>query len=412
MVGTKNSKTAVLENLKLKDRWQLWIYLIPVILTFYTFEHVWFNDFNIYWHAGQKINSGQNIYQEPLLYGWRYLYPPFVAFFLSCFSFLPLVLASKLFLILSMLALLRMLFILSQIAKWYDIKQFKSFIWIIPTAIVAVYYGKINIHANQVTFIIVWASIESIWQCLRGNKFLAGLVLGLGITIKLIPIVFVFYFFYKKEYKLILAVLFSLVFFNLIPAIKLGWDGNLVLLGDWLQLINPIKTDHLALNEVNNANYWQGIDSLLSVFFAYTNKGFGFFLSVILRLLIAALLYFAIQRQKWMDKHSTMIYESVFICVAIPLVFPHMRDYEYYFLVPAIVFVSLNILTISNSKSRIFLFSVLTIHSVIMVIGSDLVGRKLFDQLLELRIHTIATIFYLGWMVWLIKPADVRLNKF
>jgi len=108
-------------------------------------------------------------------------------------------------------------------------------------------HGNINIF-------ILFLVVSSLAAFSRGRDFLAGVLLALAIASKVTPALFVGYFLWKRAWKVLLGVGAGLVlFFLLVPALFLGWDGNLQSLRSWIEvMILPFLKGGIVTPEHNN----------------------------------------------------------------------------------------------------------------------------------------------------------------
>lgn len=111
------------------------------------------------------------------------------------------------------------------------------------------YHGNINI---LILFLVV--SMLQAWR--TGHDVLAGLLLGLAITFKVTPALFVPYFMYKRSWRTVGATFAGLLlFFWGIPSLVLGFEFNQQCLHMWWhRMLSPfVMGDDISPQEMNQS---------------------------------------------------------------------------------------------------------------------------------------------------------------
>jgi hypothetical protein len=94
-------------------------------------------------------------------------------------------------------------------------------------------------HGNTNTFVAL-AVVGHLWLFRRGHDWLSGAVLALGVCLKLTPALFVLYWIYQREWKVLLGVAIALPLMVLSPALFVDWSFFTLTLGTWWrELIYP-----------------------------------------------------------------------------------------------------------------------------------------------------------------------------
>jgi hypothetical protein len=65
----------------------------------------------------------------------------------------------------------------------------------------------------------------------------AGVLIALGIAMKVTPVIFVGYFIWRRRWLVAAAALAGIVLWSLVPAIAFGWDQNIRWLGQWSRIM-------------------------------------------------------------------------------------------------------------------------------------------------------------------------------
>jgi hypothetical protein len=91
---------------------------------------------------------------------------------------------------------------------------------------------------NNVNIFIFFLVVTCLECIRRGWDILGGLCLALGIACKVTPLLFLPYFVWKRAWRVLLGTGVGLFLWLLvIPALVLGWQWNIQLLGDWYYLM-------------------------------------------------------------------------------------------------------------------------------------------------------------------------------
>lgn len=363
-------------------------------------------DFDVYLDAAVKLSEGKNIYAPPFIKGLQYFYSPLFAVLLVPFTGNFFV-TEFIWLLLSGVMIYRTF---GLIQKYLNFSQFskKEFRWfVIITTFFTLRFLLYNIAMIQITIFLLWAIFESI-DLIKRDKFIIGsLLLAFAINVKLLPLVILPYLLYRGYFKATgLVVGFSVIFLYL-PVLFLGTDFNSFLLHEWWQVINPTKKEHLIEAGAGSQN----LVGLIPVFITETQGDLNVqrnFLNLsvetaiqitsLVRLaLIALTLYFL----KWPFKRDVSNLNELrslsYICLLIPLIFPHQQKYAFIFLYPMIMYLSYYCFLLYkhqwNRQSKIYTFSLLTIGFILSpFIGSDIVGKMNYDLIHHFRLLGIVAL--------------------
>jgi hypothetical protein len=198
----------------------------------------------------------------------------------------------------------------------------------------------------------------------EGKVIKGAFLLALGIDIKILPLVFLPYLIYRGEWKAFIFSCAFLVLFALIPCLFIGIDYTTFLIAERWHLINPSNEEHI-LDTLERS--FHSLTTVLSVFLV-ENSGDKFALpvkrniadisleqlslviNIVRAFFILLTLYFL--RSKPFEKHVSSLqrlYEISYICLIIPLIFPHQQHYAFIFVFPAVCYVLF--FTISHFKN-------------------------------------------------------------
>jgi len=209
-------------------------------------EKSWDDDFRAYYQAGQTILSSQNIYDTNIVEG-NYLYSPFFALLMTPLSQLPQIPAATFWFFGAILALF---FSLTMALYLNEAPRLSFPTWLrallsgagrqpgagrvlLFTLLLSARFWLNSIEHGQIN-LQLWAVVLAAMYCLRRRKVWAGsFLLGAAITTKIIPALFLFYLLGMRQYRFAALSIAWGVLFLLAPALFLGWEHNLGLLGAW-----------------------------------------------------------------------------------------------------------------------------------------------------------------------------------
>lgn len=318
------------------------------------------SDFGIFLQASEAMKNGKDIYQVHYGDGFRYYYSPFFALLLYPLTAIPSYLAASLWSFISLCLLVRSFIILNGYLP-VDNKSKVQNLLVIICALAVVYA---NFHNNQMSAFILWAILESVKQVKNKRWLLGSSILAVAINIKILPIVILPYFIYRSYFKEAILVLFFLVVFWLLPAIFVGWEYNLELLHSYWKNINPANNNNIIdIEEPGLLSLSSLLSSLLTDQFSINELGIrrhvlnlpyttvGYLINFFRLVLIGLSLYF-LRMPPFMHVKSKLheLWEISYLCLVIPLIFPHQQNYGFLLIIPAIFYL------IFYFQSRLFEF--------------------------------------------------------
>lgn len=388
-------------------------------------------DANVYLYASKQFFQGEDIYSNNL-YNF-YLYSPFFAAILWPFSILG-EFGRAMWGMLNMILFLRLAFlfiqtILHQINITKKIRNWLYFGGIIIS------FGMVlhNVSLGQITILILWLTFEGLYQIIvKERKIFGGILLGMGVIIKIIPVLALFYLALKKEFKAGLISGITIVFCLILPALFVGIDQDIQLHKNWEQTINPSKKKYFF--EFDNGTY--SLNAMLPAYF-YDFKGNNVapptnrprqivtlsnrqleLLVQITRIGLALGLIFFVFYSRNKDKGNNLffIWQFAYLALVTALIFPHQQKYAMLYFVPAGIYFLLNFLIgLQSDKEAFSTQKTLSYISLALIIlfsiqGRDIIGNSATEFLDDYHTFGLINILAVA-LIFIIRPDNSFLSK-
>jgi hypothetical protein len=333
----------------LRNKWSYYFGGL-VILIIILFEARGKGDFNIFISASKDLLLGKNIYQIQYNEWYHYYYDILFALILSPFTYLSLYIVKFIWLLLNVFFVYRIWKILMDWLPLSLLRQNNKILFIFLSFVFILSFIRDNFHVAQVTIFILYLTLEGLFF-INNNRIITGSILiALGINIKLLPIVLIPYLIYRKEWKSTLYILGFIFVFLFLPIGFIGFDYNKFLLIERWHLINPMNQQHIIDTSERSFHSLTTLLATLLVkdcgdFYALTLKrniadisieNLNFVINAVRGALILFTLYFLKTKP---FRNTTVklqkLYEISYLCLIIPLIFPHQQHYAFFFIFPA-----------------------------------------------------------------------------
>jgi hypothetical protein len=358
--------------------WDMIILLVVLFIVF--FEAKGQGDFHIYLQASNDIFKGENIYIKMYHEWFHYYYDSLFVIILYPFTFLPFYLANLIWLLLS--AILTF-FLFNRIWTFLpkDILGAKENRYLSYIAFLFLFFTwQKNIHVGQITIVILYLCVESIYQILKGNKTLGSFLLGIGISIKIMPIVLIPYLVYKGYFKAVILTISCVILFTISPILFIGLDQQLFLIGERWKMLNPNNAIHVL--DVEERSF-HSITTLLSVLFvenARNNFTLDYvrniadvsldslkWIILLVRLFFIGLTIYFLDRKMFQPSGDRIsyLYAMSYILLITPLIFPHQQQYAFFFALPAVIY----ILFVMKYLKKMTIYSSLKFNFLVLILG-------------------------------------------
>lgn len=380
-------------------------------------------DLDIFIGASELIFSGKSCYEVWIksdASGLKYFYSPLFAVLLFPLTFLPQVSCNIIWLCFNFLIVYRIFNLLIYFLPVSKLNAYKKDLFLILSALSIARYVIDNLALGQMTFLLLWGSLESMRLIFQKKQLTGTALLALIINFKIIPIALVAYLIYKRDFKSVLyTTLFSL-FYLYLPALVISYDFNNQLLNEWTYSLSGTNK-----NSIFEDTGRPSLSSLLPSLLMNTDIQFSFKRNIInlspqqvnitlnvvrgaFLLLLAYLFGKPFYKQQY---KKNMFYDVSLICLATPLIFPHQGKYSIFYLLPAYAFCIYTAIKLHAIKSRhnyYLLYKkiliLLSLSFALVTLTTDgLIGRRLSDCAEYLHLITYGSIFLLIAMIYL-KP--------
>jgi hypothetical protein len=118
-----------------------------------------------------------------------------------------------------------LLYLASLLLLWLTLRSMarRRLHWVFPTALFAFFMpARLVLDDGQVTLHIFFLMLVVFWAFSRGRDGIAGIALGLNIMTKMVPGLFLIYFIWKREWR---VVVFTLATIVILVLLTLPWSG-------------------------------------------------------------------------------------------------------------------------------------------------------------------------------------------
>ena len=328
------------------------LYFLGVLLLFaiLVLESREKGDFDIFLSASNDLIYGKYPYAELYHTWYHYYYDLLFALLLSPLTLLPLPLAQFIWLSTNVFFVYRIWKILT---VWLPSTQLNKKTYVLFTLVAFIFVSSFlrdNFHLGQVTIFILYLILEGLHLISLDKKFTGSLLIAFGTCVKLLPLLFIPYLIYRREWKATLFVLFCILVFLFLPALFFGLEKNWFLLQERWLLLNPTNPTHLLDTSERS---FHSLSTLLATLLVedcgdsqalelkrnianVSISQLNLILNTLRLLLIVSTLYFLRSKPFVAAKHSIQrLYEVAYICLLIPLIFPHQQHYAFFFVFPA-----------------------------------------------------------------------------
>jgi len=395
--------------------------LIYIIVIAYKRGH----DIDVYLYASCQLFNQADIY-APSSYN-NYLYSPLFALLLRPISILDFSYGRIIWAIINFIVAVRLLRITSGLVQnSLGIDSKLIAMWTAGVLFISFGFLNMNFKLGQITIILLWLTFEGLYRILIQNKMVLGAMwLALGITIKIIPLIGLFYLFFKGKFKAIAICVGFIIVGLFLPSIIIGHEYNLSLLHKWVKILHPQNSTYV-FEDYNKGT--QSLNAILPTYFFHSENAakapadikpqialipYGTLVLIlqIMRVifLFSSLLLIFYHFKKRKNKEIYFFWEFSYLALVSALIFPHQQTYSMLYFVLAGSYMILFILLVFRVKWKVeFKYKVIAILAsflmfVLAIQGRDIVGDYLYTLFEYLKLYGLINIIFLIFLL-LIKP--------
>lgn len=267
-----------------------------------------------------------------------------------------------------------------------------------------------NFELGQTTIILVFLSFYSLYLSKKNKDILAGLMLSLAIITKIMPLVLIAYFVFRGNFKTPIYTVLWTVVLVLLPTLFVGWEYNSYLVKEWYGIINPSNSEYTLETKT-------GIYNLSAFIYAYFtempddkisgNRNImsisyelaGTITNVVRVLFVLITLYFT----KWtpfkkLTDWKQLFWEFGYISFAFPLIFPAQNKYSFYYIFPALFYLSIYLYQVKKEQGSFWkvkksiLIPIIIYFVLTNLTSSNIIGKALYDQTQFFKIMTFGIV--------------------
>jgi hypothetical protein len=410
-----------------------WRWFVLVLLVVYIARVLAHNagDFAVYYGAAKALRSGSDIYCNAFPVGngeWcEYSYSPFFAFILIPLSYLPLWLADFIWLVLNLAALFRIYAIL---IAWLRVKLVLSETnyrwWVFLVTIFTVRFLLYNLDMSQITIILMWAMLDSIQiTMVEKRRYWGGVLLALVITIKLMPVVILPYFLYRRAWRATLATCVSIAFFMLLPIFAYGFSDYWQVLETWFGVLNP-TTAEFTVHQNFISEGLHSLSALVPALLTDEVTRYGIHRNIAdlpfekmrqilwaVQLFFVVLTVFFLRTLPFQPAKSGMhrTYETGYLLMVVPLIFPHQQKYAFFMILPAVAYIIFRLFLMEKGLQKSILIGIMVVVWLLTTASTDgIIGLKWYKMAQYFKAITWGTILLILPLAWLHPLSTRRFN--
>lgn len=364
-------------------------------------------DFKLHWESGRRFLAGEFLYAN----GHNMPYPPFWAMAHAPASVLPLPAAKAVLFPIGIVALVVLLWTLRRLAGTaFSLDRTSSF-WVAALAILLV--GRFAIRdmaelgVNTALVTLTWFGIY-FWR--QKREWLGGASLGMAIALKCTPVIFLGYFLWKRQWKMVAATGTAAAIFTLAPMVWQGPASYSSHLGTWLGnvwrgvanadpsvgVLGPEPLQNMSLRPAL-ARYLMHLPAdhpgrathqFYIEFLSLPPSLANWIIKIVLLAVLGMFLWWSRRAVVTRDE-PRLPWELAAVSILMLLISPITWGQHCVALLPACYFIS--VLLISRGDLPTWMIGVLTFYIVFVVLLSrDLLGRDLSLLLASYHVETFA----------------------
>ncbi len=333
-----------------------------VEITHHKFET---NDFRVYYYATLDYFKVNNPYFKNYgLFTGFFKYPPFTLYLFKLFTFFGYGISQliHLFLLTSSLVI-SISFLKIEVQKSFQFEFTKKQSWILYVTFISTAIHLVReFHMGNINLYLLGLFVLGLKFIKNENSFRTAFFWSLMLILKPIMILAVIPLVFYKKWKTIAYMSCFGIFFFLFPIISEGWNGNLILWGNWVKSVTNHGEYIVSKNSLTYlSNFYFGIKS-------------EWIPSLFCLVLVLTLLLFRLKKKGATD--TDLQIWSIVLTAFTPNFF--VTDTEHFLLViPLLVYL---LFLLSKSKPRILWIGFFIGFLLFSINSNDLFGRELSNK--------------------------------
>lgn len=323
------------------------------LLTLILIESRGQGDFKIFLDASTDLFNDKNIYKINYNEWYHYYYDLIFTIIIYPLHFLPIYWAKFIWLLINIILTVRIWQLIFCFLPTNVFEKKHQINFILISSVLIFNLWQKNIHLSQVTILILFLCLEGLNRIRTNQNLIGSILISLGITIKILPLVLIPYLIYRRNFKAILYIIITIIIFLVTPSLFIGFKQNIFLLSERWKIINPLNQEHIL--DVSERSF-HSLTTLLSTLLIEDAKNsyslslkrnianieiesLAYVINIVRLIFIVLTLYFlkTLPFKKINDKLK-LFYEISYITLIIPLIFPHQQHYAFFFIFPAVTY--------------------------------------------------------------------------
>jgi len=301
--------------------------VVLALTAVYIFGIKWdMTDFKVCYRAGGRFLAGETLYRASDGH-LQFKYAPAAALFYAPLSALPPEAAKALWFVIMSVCLAGIL----RIAALWATKRGASPVWPVFWAVVVLlkYLGR-EFQLGQVNLLILFLMTLMVWEWTSGRPARAGIFWGLSLLFKPYAAIFLPYFIIKKKWPTAASGGATLLAGLLLPAVRFGFEGNKLLLGEWARSLRTSTPGLLRVGD--NASIY----AFIAKTFGLSSDTPAMIGGGLVAAVLAAFVLWLILRGRTVAIAGPEFLEAAALMMLIPMLSPLGWNYNYLYGLPAI----------------------------------------------------------------------------
>lgn len=355
-------------------------------------------DFRVYYDAAAAFLHNGTMYGEAFgVSSGFYKYSPFASLPFIPFVLLPYSVASVLYYMLVLYAIVWFMIIVVREASGKDLQR-QGLIIFLVTLFLADHLER-ELHLGNVNLFLLMACFVVYRKMLQGNYFIAGIVYAVVLLFKPHFMILLPFWIWRKEWKMLFYTAVAVIAGLLLPALWKGWQVNTDLLQQWM---TAIRDHNVQLYESPNTVYGL-VNTILPDSF---NR--SWLVPVLLVITGTLFLVFMLKNKNRPAKQRLFI--EMFLLVALIPNLVHTDTEHFMWTWPLIAFAVVRLVQ-NKTGQRPLQIVILALAFVPYCLNSpDLVGKDLRYLFDEGGLLGLANLMIIGVAVWLFSMMDLKIS--